>query len=100
MTGIGTAIRSMMRGRRDQSALISGPLNSRFPDADASTLTRIAECSRYTMTSPERLFALISAVDYGHWKGARQAVDEYLFKNSVRMHLCRIDYTGRIGIKH
>lgn len=37
--------------------------------------------------------------DYGHWQGARQAVDEYFKKNNVRMLLNRIDYTGRIGVK-
>lgn len=37
--------------------------------------------------------------DYGHWKGARKAVDEYLGKNSVKILLNRIDYTGRIAVK-
>lgn len=36
--------------------------------------------------------------DYGHWKGARQAVDEYL-STQPPIFLARIDYTGRIGIK-
>jgi len=37
--------------------------------------------------------------DYGHWKGSRKAVDEYIEKNNVRIMLNRIDYTGRIGVK-
>jgi len=37
--------------------------------------------------------------DYGHWKGARQAVDEYIQENSIKILLNRIDYTGRIGVK-
>jgi hypothetical protein len=37
--------------------------------------------------------------DYGHWQGARKAVDEYLEKNNVRILLNRIDYTGRIAVK-
>lgn len=37
--------------------------------------------------------------DYGHWKGARKAVDEYFLKNKIPILLNRIDYTGRIGIK-
>lgn len=37
--------------------------------------------------------------DYGHWEGARRAVDEYFAEHGVRMLLNRIDYTGRIGIK-
>jgi hypothetical protein len=36
--------------------------------------------------------------DYGHWKGSRQAVDEYFASNDPIL-LNRLDYTGRIGIK-
>lgn len=36
--------------------------------------------------------------DYGHWQGARQAVDEYMEKYKIKILLNRIDYTGRIGI--
>jgi hypothetical protein len=38
--------------------------------------------------------------DYGHWHGARQAVDEYLSENNIGIFLNRIDTSGRIGIKH
>ncbi len=37
--------------------------------------------------------------DYGHWKGSRQASDEYFLGNSVPILLNRIDYTGRIAVK-
>ena len=37
--------------------------------------------------------------DYGHWRGAKKAVDEYFAENNIRILLNRIDYTGRIGIK-
>lgn len=37
--------------------------------------------------------------DYGHWAGAREAVDQYFREQSVSLLLNRIDYTGRIGIK-
>jgi len=37
--------------------------------------------------------------DYGHWLGARQAVDEYIAEQGLRILLNRIDYTGRIAIK-
>lgn len=37
--------------------------------------------------------------DYGHWKGARKAVDEYLKENSIQLLLNRVDYTGRIALK-
>jgi len=37
--------------------------------------------------------------DYGHWEGARKAVDEYISDNNIRILLNRIDYTGRIAVK-
>ncbi len=37
--------------------------------------------------------------DYGHWEGARKAVDEYIDGNNLKILLNRIDYTGRIAIK-
>ena len=37
--------------------------------------------------------------DYGHWQGARKAIDEYFEEHNVNILLNRIDYTGRIGIK-
>ncbi len=36
--------------------------------------------------------------DYGYWQGARQAVDEYLQQNQIKLLLNRIDLTGRIAI--
>jgi hypothetical protein len=38
--------------------------------------------------------------DYGHWEGARKAVDEYFGSEAPPLLLNRIDYTGRIAIKH
>jgi O-methyltransferase len=35
--------------------------------------------------------------DYGHFDGARKAVDEYFENRSILLN--RIDYTGRVGIK-
>jgi O-methyltransferase len=37
--------------------------------------------------------------DYGHWEGARKAVDEYINDNRLPILLQRIDYTGRIAVK-
>lgn len=37
--------------------------------------------------------------DYGHWKGARKAVDEYFTNNNIKILLNRIDYSGRIAVK-
>ena len=38
--------------------------------------------------------------DYGHWAGARRAVDEYFATEAEPLLLSRIDYTGRIAVKH
>jgi O-methyltransferase len=38
--------------------------------------------------------------DYGHWEGARRAVDEYFSEHAPPVLLNRIDYTGRVAIKH
>ncbi len=37
--------------------------------------------------------------DYGHWQGAREAVDEYFRETGTHILLNRIDYTGRIAVK-
>jgi hypothetical protein len=37
--------------------------------------------------------------DYGHWQGARQAVDEYIAAHNLHLLLNRIDNTGRIALK-
>jgi hypothetical protein len=38
--------------------------------------------------------------DYGHYRGARLAVDEYLSENKIATLLHRMDYSGRMCIKH
>jgi hypothetical protein len=37
--------------------------------------------------------------DYGHWQGARRAVDEYFANARPPLLLSRVDYTGRIAVK-
>lgn len=37
--------------------------------------------------------------DYGHFEGARKAVDEYIAKQQLPLLLNRIDYTGRLIVK-
>jgi len=37
--------------------------------------------------------------DYGHWQGARRAVDEYIAENQLPLLLNRIDYSGRCAVK-
>lgn len=37
--------------------------------------------------------------DYGHWQGARKAVDKYFTENNIPVLLNWIDYTGRVAVK-
>ena len=37
--------------------------------------------------------------DYGHWQGARKAVDQYFGENNIQILLNRMDYSGRMAIK-
>ena len=37
--------------------------------------------------------------DYGHWEGARKAVDEYFAAHGPRPLMHPIDYSGRVFIK-
>lgn len=37
--------------------------------------------------------------DYGHWKGSKQAVDEYFSQGQAPILLNRIDYSGRVAVK-
>jgi len=37
--------------------------------------------------------------DYGHWLGARKAIDDYFAEHGIAMFLSRNDYTGRAGVK-
>ena len=37
--------------------------------------------------------------DYGHWEGARKAVDEYFSNERYKPFFNVIDYTGRSAIK-
>lgn len=51
----------------------------------------------------EHLYPLVAAAgvlivdDYGHFQGARKAVDEYFEQSPIL--LTRVDYTGRMGLK-
>jgi hypothetical protein len=37
--------------------------------------------------------------DYGHFTGAKKAVDDYFRVPERKIFLSRVDYTGRVGVK-
>jgi O-methyltransferase len=93
---------------KDKIRLVKGRVEDTIPavSPDAISLLRL-DTDWYESTKHElvHLFPRLSPGgvilidDYGHWKGARQACDEYFAEHRVPILLNRIDYTGRIGVK-
>jgi len=65
-------------------------------DTDWYQSTRHELIHLYPRLSPK---GIVIVDDYGHYKGAREAVDEYFHKNKIMPFMHRIDYTGRLIIK-
>ena len=65
-------------------------------DTDWHDSTRVELEKLYPLLSPG---GVLIVDDYGHWQGARRAVDSFFDKTGEIMLLNRIDDTGRIGIK-
>jgi hypothetical protein len=42
---------------------------------------------------------IIQFDDYGYWRGARKAIDEFLEHRGINGHLKRLDYSGRFLLK-
>ena len=88
--------------------LVPGRVEDTIPEAapEAIALLRL-DTDWYASTRHElvHLYPRLSANgilivdDYGHWKGARQATDEYLAQLDRPLFLSRVDYTVRIAVK-
>lgn len=93
---------------RERLHFVVGPVEETLPreDPDQIAVLRL-DTDWYESTKHEmlHLYPLVSPGgvliidDYGHWDGARRAVEEYFDQNGSRPLLCRTDYTGRIGTK-
>ena len=91
----------------DQVTFVEGPVEETIPATlpDAIAMLRL-DTDWYESTAHEltHLFPLISDYgallidDYGHWKGCRRAVDEYLAAETRPILLTRTDYTGRLAV--
>lgn len=81
---------------------VENTLDERVPES-VSLLRLDTDWYASTAKELEVLYPLLSRGgilqidDYGHFKGARKAVDEYFLDKPI--FLSRIDYTGRQGIK-
>jgi hypothetical protein len=65
-------------------------------DTDWYESTRVALAQLYPRLSPG---GLLIVDDYGHYRGQRQAVDEYFDATGDRPLLHRIDYSCRVAVK-
>jgi O-methyltransferase len=86
--------------------LVEGPVEETLPEhaPDAVALLRLdTDWYESTRHELEHLYprltpgGVLLVDDYGHYRGARKAVDEYF--DGHRILLQRIDYTGRLAVK-
>lgn len=88
---------------------VRGPVEQTIPDTmpeQIAILRLDTDWYESTLHELEHLYprlvsgGVLIIDDYGHWEGARAAVDEYLAREDVApLLLHRIDYTGRAAIK-
>lgn len=88
--------------------LVKGPVEETLPEHAPGRLALLRlDTDWYESTKHElhHLYPLLTAGgvliidDYGHWEGARRAVDEYFETEAPPLLLSRIDYTGRLAVK-
>jgi hypothetical protein len=93
---------------RDLIHFIVGPVEETLPDQAPSEIALLRldtdwyESTRHELVHLYPRLAHGGALiidDYGHWEGARRAVDEYFASEAPPVLLSRIDYTGRMGVK-
>ena len=89
--------------------VVKGPVEDTIPGQaprDVALLRLDTDWYESTRHELEHLYPRLSPGgvliidDYGHWEGARQAVDQYFAETAAPILLNRIDYTGRVGVKH
>lgn len=93
---------------KDRLHFAVGPVEETLPEQapDQIAILRL-DTDWYESTAHElaHLYPLLSAGgvliidDYGHFQGARKAVDEYFQNAAAPILLSRLDYTARIGTK-
>jgi hypothetical protein len=93
----------------DRFELIKGKVEDTIPKmiktANISVLRLDTDWYESTKHEMEFLFPLLVNKgvliidDYGHWQGARKAIDEYFHEKDIKPYLHRVDYTCRSMIK-
>jgi O-methyltransferase len=92
----------------DRVALVKGKVEETIPSRAPPTIALLrldTDWYSSTLHELEQLYPRLShggiliIDDYGHWKGAKDAVDAYFQRVTPRPMLCRIDYSGRLCVK-
>ncbi len=92
----------------DQIHYIKGKVEDTLPNKDIHKLSLLRLDTDWYESTKHELESLWDSLviggvliidDYGHWNGAKKAVDEFFELRNINMFLNRIDYTGRMGIK-
>ena len=92
----------------DRIHLVKGPVEQTLPAAAPERIALLRLDTDWYESTRHELVHLYPRLaeggvliidDYGHWQGARRAVDEYFTSEAPPLLLNRIDYTGRIAIK-
>jgi len=95
-------------GIADRCKLVKGLFAETLSKCDAESIAVLhLDCDWYESVKVciDHLYdrvsrgGIIQIDDYGHWQGARKAVDEFLRRRSINVGLQRLDYTGRQLIK-
>lgn len=93
---------------RDKIHFVQGPVEQTIPATMPSQVALLRlDTDWYESTAHEllHLYPLLQTQgvliidDYGHWQGARRAVDEYFAASREPVYLHRVDYTARLLVK-
>jgi predicted O-methyltransferase YrrM len=91
-----------------QAKLVKGLFQDTLPDADIKNIAFLhldGDWYESVKTCLENLYdkvsegGVIQIDDYGFWKGAQKAVDEFFASRSIVPRMKRLDYSGRQFIK-
>lgn len=100
---------SLTKYPQDNMIFVKGKIEDTIPKIMPSKISLLrldTDWFESTYHELNYLFPLLSSGgvliidDYGHWSGAKEAMDKYFLENNIHILLNRIDYTGRLGIKH
>jgi hypothetical protein len=92
----------------DRIRLVAGKVEETLPAQSPATIALLRlDTDWYESTRHELVHLYPRLVpggvliidDYGYWRGAREATDEYLRENGIRVLLNRIDHTARLAVK-